>query len=330
MNRDVLSRYVRTVLLTGLLSPATGFALTCKVQDTGAAVFNADLGSSVAIPASAPNGTIIWRSETVDLAVDCYKDSQQMGDEEVFIYLNPANQLIGQGIRAGLSHEGVDYLQSSGRISTRRSVPSCQAGDGQQCPHLTFNLRFSVFIEKFGATPPSGIASTLQDYRLFQLDGANGLAAQPGSNLNYVINHLNGLRFVACDAELQVVPETVDFGKVAIADVTLGRVVQTRPFALHTSRTCDTAFSLDARLKPVSGSLAGDLLIPTGNSGVGIRIVRAEGGSTVPYNQLFHLADLLGNTRSAEANFDAQLVWNSDRPKAGPFAAGVIVDLFYK
>lgn len=314
------------LLLLGLLSPSTGFALTCTLQGSGALVASADIGSSVAIPASSPNGTLVWRSEPLSLAVECAREAAGAA-QDVYLYLNPARQVVGQGIRLGLSYDGVDHRQSNGRIAIGRSVPACT--QAQACAPLSFNLDFSLFIEKFGPTPPSGVASQLQDYRLFQLDGGSGPGSD-GNSLNYVVNNLGGLRFVACDAQLQVIPETVDFGRVAIQNVVVGQVVERRPFALHTSRTCDSAFSLDARLKPVSGSLAGELLIPNGNDGVGIRIVRAGGGPLIPYNRSFHLAELLGKTHAATAHFDAELLWNSDRPKAGPFSAEVVVDLFYK
>lgn len=97
-----------------------------------------------------------------------------------------------------------------------------------------------------------------------------------------------------------------------------------------TNRTCDTPFSLGAQFKPVSGSVSGDFLIPVANEGVGIRIVNASTGSTLPYNQPFHLADLLGNDSSARADFDAELVWQTPAPKAGTFEAEVVIDLFYQ
>ncbi len=326
MTKTPYFAWLHPLLLLGLLSPASCFALTCTVQGNGARIASADLGSTVAIPASAPNGTVVWRSEPINLAVDCGRAGLPGPQEEVYIYLNPAHQVIGEGIRVGLSHDGIDHRQSSGRITIGRSVPACV--DAQSCSSLSFNLGFSVFIEKFGPTPPSGVASRLQDYRLFQLDGGSG-PGNAGDSLNYVINNLGGLRFVACDAQLQVIPDTVDFGRIAIQNVVVGQVAERRAFALHTSRTCDSAFSLDARLKPVSGSLVGELLIPNGNDGVGIRIVRA-GGEVIPYNRSFHLAELLGDTQVAMTQFDAELLWNSDRPKAGPFSAGVVVDLFYK
>lgn len=327
MTKNLRLIWRRCPVLLGLFGSAPCFALTCTLQGSSAVVASADLGSSVAIPASAPNGTLVWRSEPLNLAVECVREDPTGAAEDVYLYLNPARQVVGQGIRLGLTYEGIDHRQNHGRIATGRSVPAC--GAGQSCAPLSFNLGFSLFIEKFGPTPPSGVASQLQDYRLFQLDGGRG-PGNDGHSLNYVLNNLGGLRFVACDAQLQVIPETVDFGRIAIQNVVVGQVVERRPFALHTSRTCDSAFSLDARLKPVSGTLAGELLIPNGNDGVGIRIVRAGGGPPIPYNRSFHLAELLGSTQAATARFDAELLWHRERPRAGPFSAEVVVDLFYK
>ena len=325
-------RWIRLLLLTLSLSPATCLALVCTAQNTGAVVINGDLGSTVAIPAASPEGTIVWRSDRFNAQVECFKDGLQEQQEEVFIYLNPDNVPIGQGIRAGLTVDGIDYLQNSGRIGTGQSLPVCHESDANMaaCPRITFNLAFSVFVQKFGPTPPSGVASHLLDYRMFQLDSAAGLNPLPGYTLSYVINNLTGLRFIACDAELQVTPETVEFGSIGIQEVAVGRVIDRRPFSLVTSRTCDTPFSLDARFKPVSGVLSGDFLIPTANDGVGIRIINGRDGATLPYNQPFHLADLLGTSQSAKADFEAELVWQSQTPKAGAFEAEVIIDLFYK
>lgn len=325
-------RWIRLLLLALLLSPGVSYALVCKEQSTGSAVIHADLGSTVAIPASVPEGTIVWRSERINAQIECYKEGLQGQQEEVFIYLNPDSVQMGEGIRAGLTLNGVDYVQSSGRISTRQSLPVCHEGDSSigACSRITFNLTFSVFIQKFGPTPPSGVGSHLLNYRLFQLDSVAGLNPLPGQNLSYVINNLNGLRFIACDAELQVVPETVEFGSIGIQNVLIGKVIERRPFSLVTSRTCDTPFSLGARFKPVSGVLSGDFLLPVANNGVGIRIVNAQSGARIPYNQPFHLADLLALNPSAKADFDAELVWQSMTPKAGAFEAEVIVVLFYK
>jgi type 1 fimbria pilin len=314
------------------LTPITSFAMVCKTQGAGETVIRADLDSTVAIPASVPDGDVVWRSERLNIQVECAKDGMPSVQEEVVLHLNPDNRHIGQGIRAGLSLAGVDYLQSGGRIGTGHYLPVCHEGAGNigACPKVLFNLSFAVFIQKFGATPHSGVASDLLDYRVFQLDSGQGLDAVPGHSLDYRINNLGGLRFVACDAELQVVPENVDFGSIGIQQVAVGKVIERRPFSLITRRSCDSPFSLGARFKPVSGRLAGTYLVPTGNDGVGIRIVSARDDLLLRYNEPFHLADLLNDTASASVDFNAELIWHKANPTAGPFEAQVMVDLFYK
>lgn len=316
------------LLLMTLALPTTAMAMTCTTQGAGDTEIRADLSSTVAIPATLPDGTAVWRSERLNVAVECFKDAAGAA-EDVFLYLNPANVQIGQGIRAGLTLNGVDYLQTSGRVPTQQTAPACtDAASG--CPKVTFNLPFSVFIQKYGPTPPSGVASDVHDYRMFQIDGRDGPDQAADSNLNYVINNLDGLRFVACDAELRVMPETVDFGEVSIQNVRVGEVATFQRFALATSRICDSPFSLNARLTPLSGTLSGDVLVPINNTGVGIRIVNARSNSPVPFNQPFHLSDLLGDNYSVTADFNAELVWQTPSPQPGPFSAEVLVDLFYK
>lgn len=331
-DREQARSYRFLLLMLLLLSPATSFALVCKNQGTGETTLRADLESTVAIPASVADGDIVWRSERLDIQVECSKDGMPSVQEEIFLYLNPDNLKIGQGIRAGLTLAGVDYVQSGGRISTGHYLPVCHEGEGNigACPKTRFNMPFSVFIQKSGPTPYSGVASDLLDYRVFQLDSAAGADPLPGHSLDYRINNLSGLRFVACDAELQVVPESVDFGNVGIQQVAVGKVIERRPFSLVTRRSCDSPFSLGARFRPVSGSLSGKLLIPKGNDGVGIRILSARDASVLPYNEPFHLADLLNDTQAASVDFNAELIWHKPNPKAGPFEAEVMVDLFYK
>jgi hypothetical protein len=325
MNILSIRRWLAMVLTLAL--PGCAMATICKTQGAGESVVRADLGSTVAIPATLPDGSAVWRSERLNLAVECAKEDAG-GPEDIFLYLNPDNLQVGQGIRAGLTLGGVDYVQPNGRIPTQQQAPACtDASTG--CPTITFALSFSVFIQKYGPTPPSGIASDLLDYRMFQLDGG-ALSPGPNGKLSYVINNLGGLRFVACNAELRVMPETVDFGDVAIRDVRVGEVATFQRFALATSRICDSPFSLNARITSVSGLLKGDVLLPINNDSVGIRITQARDRKPVPFNEPFHLTDLLEGDYSATADFNAELVWQTNRPTAGPFSAEVMVDLFYK
>jgi type 1 fimbria pilin len=72
------------------------------------------------------------------------------------------------------------------------------------------------------------------------------------------------------------------------------------------------------------------VLIPVNNDSVGIRITNAANRTPVPYNEPFPATDLLGENYSATADFNAELVWQTNTPKPGSFSAEVLVDLFYK
>lgn len=316
----------RAVLLLALLSPASCFALVCSVQGSGAPVLRGDLGSSVAIPETLPHGEVVWRSERQSVLVECAREGQQAVAQEVFVHLNPDNLNVGQGIRVGLSVGGVDHF--AGRIATGQVLPVCHEGDSniEACPRVRFNLGFSVFVQKFGATPVSGVPADIPDYRVFELGGQS----VSGTSLSYVLNNLTGLRFIACDAQLQVYPASLEFGQMPIRQVTVGKVFDQRPFSLTTNRSCDSPFSLDARFRPVTGSLVQDLLVPGNNPSLGIRIVRAGDEQPLRYNESFHLTDLLQGAPSSQVDFEAQLIWQTPRPVPGPFAAEVMIDLYYK
>lgn len=323
-------RRLRAVLWLALLSPASCFALVCSVQGSGAPVLRGDLGSTVAIPESLPQGEVVWRSERQSVLVECAREDQQAVAQEVFVHLNPDNLNVGQGIRVGLSLGGADHF--SGRIATGQVLPVCHEGDSNigACPKVRFNLAFSVFVQKFGATPVSGVPADIPDYRVFQLGAQNGAQGRSGDSLSYVLNNLTGLRFIACDAQLQVYPSSLEFGELPIKQVVVGRVFDQRPFSLSTSRACDSPFSLDARFRPVTGSLERTLLIPANNRSLGIRIVRAADDQPLAYNESFHLTDLTQGTPVSQIDFAAQLIWHAPQPVPGPFSAEVMIDLYYK
>ena len=105
MKRPIIRGWL-TLLATPLLMPGLALALTCKTQGAGDSVVRADLSSTVAIPANLPDGSAVWRSERLNLAVECARD-EPGGPEDVFIDLNPDNLQIGQGIRAEIGRAHV-------------------------------------------------------------------------------------------------------------------------------------------------------------------------------------------------------------------------------
>ena len=121
--------WLRSLAVLLLLHPASTFAVVCTTQGTGETEIHDDLSSTVAIPESMPDGEVVWRSQPLTVQVECAREGWQPEAEEVFIYLNPDNRSIGQGIRAGLTLQGIDHLQGSGRVGTGSYVPVCREGE---------------------------------------------------------------------------------------------------------------------------------------------------------------------------------------------------------
>ena len=191
--------------------PSTSHALACREDGTGSIITQEALGTALAVAADAPNGSIIWESGPRSTNVIC-KDDYNYGREEIYFYVNPANVSIGTGIRVGIRYNNQPITQSTGKVGTGFfSDRGCNLANCKGWDKARFTLNFSVFIEKYDPTPPSGQASTLTEYRVFQLDGVRGLNSRPNSNFNYVVTGMNGIRFVPCTPELTISPSVVSF-----------------------------------------------------------------------------------------------------------------------
>lgn len=327
-----LSHVLRGAVVLLLLVPSTAHSMLCSLEGSGETLLRGDFGPTLAIPATLPDGALLWRADEILRRVTCVKDNAQPASEEVVLQVNPMGQTLGTGVRAGITWNGVDYLQQTGHIATGAHLPACPtAGSAEPaCAGVSLDLRLSVFLEKSGATPYSGQVSHQASYEVFRLGSHLDDATPASTSLAYQLDNLAGLRFIGCDAQLQVMPETIDFGKVPMQDVAVNAVAATRTFTLLSSRACEASFSVAARFQPVSGVLTDNLLVPQGNDSVGIRISHADDAEVVPFNRYFHLADLLGDSPSAVSRFNAELVWRTPRPVPGPFSAELLIDLVYK
>ena len=319
------------LLLAAVASPNIAFALTCKEAATKSAVIREPLGTSLAVAADAPDGTIIWESPPHEVEVSC-SDEAGVGVETVYFYMNPAYVSVGNGIRVGIRYNGVPVSENSGKVSTGyTSYEGCTylscSGSSEKGK---FTLKFTVFIEKYGPTPSSGQATSRSEYRVFQLDGAGGLNGVPNSNLNYIVTGINGIRFVPCSPKLTITPSVINFPRALSSAAIQGNVASTANFTLGLARSCDTPYTVNARFASTSGggSIINNLLIPANNSSVGISLFRVETAEKIPFNTWFKLAELTGGA-SSTSEFRADVIWR-DSPKIGPFEAAVVVDLFYK
>ncbi|WP_426136170.1 fimbrial protein [Pseudomonas sp. PWP3-1b2] len=325
-----LTKRFLPLLLWGCVAlPGTSYALACREDGTNSVITSEALGTALAVAADAPNGSIIWESGPRSVNVIC-KDDYFHGREEVYFYVNPASVSIGKGIRVGIRYNNVPITQSTGKVGTGFfSDRGCTASSCVGWDKARFTLNFSVFIEKYDPTPPSGQASQLTSYRVFQLDGVLGLNSRPNSNFNYVVTGMNGIRFVPCTPELTISPSTVIFPTPS-RKASIGEVASTANFSLNLRKGCDTPYTVSARFAttPGGGSVIDGLLVPPNNNSVGILLSRAESDKQLPFNTWFTLQELMGLGQSHD-EFRADLKWRTP-PVPGAFDAAVVVDMYYK
>ncbi|BAO62800.1 hypothetical protein PPC_3453 [Pseudomonas protegens Cab57] len=322
-------RFLPLLLWAGVAWPATSHALACVEDGTNSAITKEALGTALAIAADAPDGTIIWESGPRSAKILC-KEDYEAGREGVYFYINPAKVSIGTGIRLGIRYNNQLITQSSGAFHTGfYSDHGCAWANCQGWDKARFTLNFSVFIEKYGATPPTGQASQLTSYRVFQLDGKGGLNPRPNTNLNYVVTGMDSIRFVPCAPELTISPSVVNFPRHS-RKPSIGEVASSASFSLNLRKDCDTPYTVNARFAttPGGGSVINGLLVPPNNNSVGISLSRNDSQQPLPFNDWFTLQTLMGKGQSHD-EFRADLKWRSE-PIPGAFDAAVVVDMYYK
>lgn len=316
-----LTKRLLPILLWGCAAlPATSYALACYEDPSMSVAVKQPLGAAIAVPADVPNGTIIWESGPQSINVMC-EDDYKTGSEQVYFWVNPAKATVGQGIRVGIRYKNTPLTGSAEKYGT--GFYSVKKGKAY------FTLNYSVYIEKYGTTPTNGQATTVSEYRVFQLDGVRALSSRPEKNLNYYVTGMNTITFMPCLPELTITPSVVNFPTPS-RKAQIGAVASTANFALSLRKSCSTPFTIDARFATTAGggSVIDGLLVPDNNSSVGISVSRAESQTPLPFNNWFTLQQLMGKG-SIQNDFRADLKWRS-APVPGPFEAAVVVDMLYK
>jgi hypothetical protein len=321
-----LKKTLNALLILATIGPATSYALSCKAKNESVTITSA-LVAALAIPADAPDGTIIWESDVLTADIRCKDDVGIGRAEQIYLWNDPAKQLsIGKGVRLGIRYANNTYREPS-RIDTgKNSWDGCNWANCMGW-EATFPLQFSVFVEKFGSVPESGQASTLSQYRVFQVDGERGLNT-PDKSLNYIVTGLTNIRFIPCSANLTITPSVVNFPSAFSGTAENGKVASTGKFTLGLNKNCDTPYTIDTRFTPVSGSVISELLVPPNNSSIGIKLSRVDNNAVIPFSKWFKLA-VLDRSEPESIDFRADLIWRAP-PIAGAFEAAVIVDMMYK
>lgn len=328
-----IRKYVQGLLLAAAASPAISYAMSCKLDPDNAIIFKEALGAALALPADIPDGTVIWESKQGSWAVVCEDDQKTATREPINIYINPANMNIGQGVRVGIRYKSQTYTQASGSISTGVNLYDGCSWIWVTCKDnykTRLTLNFQVFIEKFGNIPANGQPTTATEYRVFQLDGKEGLNSEPNKNLNYFITGVNNIKFIPCLPELNITPSTINFHPVLASSAKIGEVADSANFRIDLLKNCRTPYTINAQFTPVAGtgSVIDKMLVPNQNTSVGIAITRQDTNQQIPFGSWFKLTELT-TAGLIRTEFRADLIWRAPSVP-GAFEASALIDLSFK
>ncbi|GJG98151.1 fimbrial protein [Cupriavidus pauculus] len=305
-----------------MIGSTSAWALRCVSASDGSALVTDTISTNIPVPADAPDGAVIWESSVRTIRVTCSHD-WGANSESVYLYVNPSNAGPATGTSVGIRRGNQLYTQTNGRIQLDQTIP---AGISQT---VTFPLSFSVVVLKMGASPSNGV-STFSNFRVFQIDGQAGLNITPDYNINYVLS--GNIRFVGCFVNLAFSPSSVvDFGRMLSAG-TVGIVAAERNFSISATRGCNSPYQLSIAFVPTTSTPAGTV---SGSdtyaleNGVGLSIVDAASGATVPLDGTYSSFVNLMTVTSATKQYRARLSRRANPLAIGPFSATMVVNVEY-
>lgn len=302
-------------------------ALSCVNNADNSTSFAESIASSIAVPQSVPDNTIIWRSEMRTMQVRCFLATSGNA-EYVNAYFNPKKVSLPGGVVFGVNFNGVDVNSSNSSSSKGVSIgiliPTCTGGANCPTNPTIFTAQYYVYAKKLG-TGNSG-SYTGSNFAVFQLDGAGGMNGTPNSNFVYTVNNLSNIRFISCNATAAVSPNTVNFGYIPAYKPTIGQLAKEQNFTITVSKTCDDPVKVSTTYSSTQTVINGNGLDL--KNGLTLMIKNLNGGNFITYTNTEVLADLSA-TRSVIVPFLAQLVWNKTVAVTGSMNAAVTFTFTY-
>lgn len=286
------------------------------------------LNTTIAIPESAPAGTIIWRMPTKNMNYSCYLGTKPF---EVHAFFNPFNRDLGPDVAVGVTINGTDYYPSTTKKIHMRNLPTNGAEHGGQIDINEINsYNVSLFIVKKSKpkSTPKNSAIVINGYIPYSIGNENN------QKLSIEVAALNDVRIIPCTSTVRIHPNTIDFGHISTLNAIPEREITRTAFTISEQRQCESpsSYGLSGKLQPsASASLYDNLttLVPNDNNSVGINILDAETGKQIRFNDEFIITprqDISSNSK----HFEARLKWRTKTPKLGVFNAGAILDVYYK
>lgn len=328
---------IRTLLLLAALAlaaPQSVWAMACIRADGPDADLYEDIGSTVRVPTTVPDGTVIWRGATRSIAAMCYRDLDNARDETEIIsfYVNPINVAPASwGIDFGMRVNGVDLWPQGGgggaAIPTVGRVVPCPTLPRDQCPTSgIFYVTFQPVIRKRGLTPFSPPPDA--DYVLYQLDGIQGLNVTR-HNFQYHITGLDKIQATDCTVDVTVTPSpgVVDFGTIQTGVNGFSPSNPSQTFSLLLDKTgCSTPVIVNGFLStPYERN---GLILPKSDSNFGISLYNLSAQQPIALETPFFLANFSSTDTTKEVSMRADLTaFGPIEP--GPFTATATIQILY-
>ncbi|WP_143330198.1 fimbrial protein [Chromobacterium haemolyticum] len=336
----MLNRRLPRLLLMAALAmlPALSHALACKEGGrNGSAMITRDIGSTIKVPVTLPDGREIWHSEDRTVNVTCYKDNSVSMREQVYFYPNPRNNNNAKGVKFGVVYNGRTYwgVNASDRIPTGYYIDECNLGGNyDRCKEVNFSLTFQVVIAKQGTIPTSGIG--MSEFQVLQFDGELGINNKENSNLVYKVVGLGKITPIQCAVEVRLDPasNTLDFGRIVRSVKGLVPAVPRKDFRLNLVKTCDDPVKINGYFTGKNGLT--DTYTATlvkkkdsSDSGLGLQLFFSD-GRQLRFGQSEFLADFsFGDRQKTVPMYGTIVPTNMGKVEEGPFQGMINIDLDY-
>lgn len=337
------------------LASSSSWAVDCYQGQRGGNTSATVRLNSFKVPSNAIPGSKIWESSDINVTVYCDNSVGWTNDdqtEELFAWVklsakNDMSALENDYFIVGVNYNGQDYDGVDVPVPTNACLdkislengyveyhwPSaCPGAGGAPVQNTTFNARFRLYVKlkAFPADPDA--VYNFGAINVLQFDGDGGANLQSNAkNFNFNITGLDNIKFLDCNVDIKVFPESqiVNFGAFTMGDTT----VVERPFSVSTIRdaTAECSQSFDVTLSFNTDDLY-DLSHADMKNGLLMQIRDETEGEDLELNRYYPFATYNpGDASTVTHNYKAKLTKNPQREvEFGPFSKDLILKLNYE
>lgn len=331
------SKGLLAMMLLGLYAPGA-WALDCYKDGATSGSQNALETVSIpilAVPADTPVGTKIWVSEIINVTAHCGKVVSGINSENVYFYFNPRGESLDPSAGLAFGMEVIspvkqDLDDPSARFDTGYTVYRI-ASQGPIWINVPVAFRLYLKTTRLpnnSERPLTGNYVGTNTFQAFQFDGVKGVNSIEGRNLRYDLTNLRNIRFMACGADISVMPEnqSVNFGTLNLAKIDNSIDIKKNFTLRAVRRGCADKFSIDLRMDPKVASLDNKQM----DLNNGLQIGIFDQGVPVEFGKYYPFATFDGD-HTQEKTYEAKLNRiPGQEVKKGPFNASLVYRINYR